>query len=293
MGILKTKTLFATHADFLNDSTECQLLKKILAPQLAAEFTAAGHLMKRVNLGHKTPDEMVDVVFRSILITIEKTSPFYITSFCLHPPETREYGHGLLSQWRGYANGGFAIEFDEADLDRQTVLENEAFSHAGIKTERVHYHDHAKQVNLASFKGMAGATLLTIVGDHPELLAAFGPKRLQDFMIPFFEVVPFLKDDGFAEEKEYRSVTLCIRPRHRPDIDKRAVREVQFRVSARGNVVPYVTLFSDLPQQLAIKSIIIGPHHNQENQRKAVSLLLEQTGVDASIRLSDIPYREH
>jgi len=249
--------------------------------------------MKRVGLGHKTPDEMVDVVFRTILTTLEKTSPFYITSFCLHPPETHEYEHGLLSQWRGYANGGFAIEFDEADLDRLTTLESGAFSHAGIKTDRVHYREHAKQVDLAKFKGMAGATLLSIVESDPELLAAFGHKRLLDFMLPFFEVVPFLKDDGFAEEKEYRSVALCIRPKHRPDIDKRPVRAVQFRVSARGNVVPYVMLFDNLPKQLSIKSVIIGPHHNQENQRKAVSLLLEQTGVDAAIRLSTIPYREN
>jgi len=39
IGILNTRSLFATHAEFLNDSKECQLLKKILAPQLAAEFT--------------------------------------------------------------------------------------------------------------------------------------------------------------------------------------------------------------------------------------------------------------
>src|ERR1700682_4515841 len=41
IGIFETKCLFATHADFLNDSSECRLLKDIVGPQLTSEFEAA------------------------------------------------------------------------------------------------------------------------------------------------------------------------------------------------------------------------------------------------------------
>ena len=49
----------------------------------------------------------------SILRATNNISPFFITSFCIHHQGTYEYSHGLLSQWRGYARSGFAIEFDE------------------------------------------------------------------------------------------------------------------------------------------------------------------------------------
>ena len=248
--------------------------------------------MTRMHLDRKAPEQMVDVVFNTILKTIERTSPFYFTSFCLHPFNTKEFEHGLLSQWRGYANGGFAIEFDEHEIDELTQLENQKFSHAGIVTDEVSYKDHGKRVDLKRFEGMADATLRSIVSDRPALSEGLGKRRLEDFMVPFFQVVPFLKNDGFSEEREYRSATLCIRPGHRPDIDRRVIRDVYFRVSPRGGVVPYVKLFDQLEKGLSIKSVIIGPHQNQENQRKALSLLLEQNKVKAEIRISNIPLRE-
>jgi hypothetical protein len=293
IGILETKCLFATHADFLNDSSECQLLKGIVGPQLVSEFEEAAKKFPRMAILNKTPEQLVDAVFNSVLTTIERTSPFYITSFCLHPDGSEGYANGLLSQWRGYASGGFAIQFDEDDLDQLTVLENHKFSHAGILTERVHYKDHAKQVDLRKFEGMAGSMLLSISEDASEVAKIFGDKKLVEYMKPFLEVVPFLKNGGFSEEQEYRSVALCIRPGHRPDIDKRDIRDVSFRVSSNGSVLPYVKLFNELERELSIKAVIIGPHHNQENQRKAVSLLLEQHKVKADVRLSKIPFREN
>jgi hypothetical protein len=293
IGILQTKCIFATHADFLNDSSECQLLKDIVAPQLRDEFEVAAKKFPRLALLEKTPEQLVDAVFKTFFVTIERTSPFYVTSFCLHATTSDEYENGLLSQWRGYANGRFAIQFDESDIDKLTVLENQKFSHAGIITERVHYSDHAKHVDLSKFKGLAGAMLLSIAEDTSEVVKIFGSTNLHEYMIPFLEVVPFLKHGGFSEEQEYRSVAVTIRPEHRPDIDNRVVRGVHFRVSRSGSVLPYVKLFDELERELSIKSIIIGPHHNQENQRKAVNLLLEQYKVNAEIRLSKIPLREN
>jgi len=292
IGILQKRCLFATHADFLNDSSECKLLKSIVAPQLADEFRAAEKKYPRLSELKKTPEELVDAVFNTLLATIERTSPFYITSFCLHEEGSKAFEHGLLSQWRGYANGGFAIQFDEDDIDEMRNLEHAKFSHAGLLTEKVHYENHADKVDLTKFVGMAGSMILTIADDKDEVADIFGSKPLYEYMSPFLEIVPFLKNEGFSEEQEYRSVSLAIRPQKRPDIDDRTPKEVHFRVSRTGNLMPYIRLFEQLDRKIKINAVIIGPHANQDNQRKAVSLLMEQAGVSLEVRTSAIPFRD-
>ncbi len=88
IGILKTKCLYATHADFLNDSTECRLLKTILTRQWTEEFEVALKKAPEIKALQKTPEQLVDAVFNALLTTIERTSPFYVSSFCLHPRDS-------------------------------------------------------------------------------------------------------------------------------------------------------------------------------------------------------------
>src|SRR5262245_59435591 len=45
IGIIETQTLWATHANFLNDSAECQLLNRLLTPQIRKEFA---HIVPRL-----------------------------------------------------------------------------------------------------------------------------------------------------------------------------------------------------------------------------------------------------
>ena len=40
--------------------------------------------------------------------------------------------------------------------------------------------------------------------------------------------------------------------------------------------MPYVDLFAELPDKLPIKSVIVGPHPNQELQHHAIELLLDR-----------------
>ena len=75
-----------------------------------------------------------------------------------------------------------------------------------------------------------------------------------------------------------------------PD-DKREVKKIRFRTRSDGSVVPYIALYEDLQKPLPIKSIIIGPHAHQANQRLAIELLLERHNIDASVRESKTPFR--
>jgi hypothetical protein len=51
-------------------------------------------------------------------------------------------------------------------------------------------------------------------------------------------------------------------------------------------------LFAELPDKLPIKSVIVGPHPNQDLQRHAVELLLNRFDVAAPVRVSHIPFRD-
>src|SRR5947208_1388829 len=114
LGIIKDNCLFATHADFSNDSAECKLIRPHLKKVLMEEFK---HLVpKLIELGILKP-ELLEEYGRSfyaaeaencvnvMLKAVGNVSPYFITSFCVHQKSDYEYFHGLLSQWRGYARG--------------------------------------------------------------------------------------------------------------------------------------------------------------------------------------------
>jgi hypothetical protein len=119
-----------------------------------------------------------------------------------------------------------------------------------------------------------------------------GTANINDFAHAFLSVAPFLKHSGFEEESEYRIVALCNRPTKVDPGDKRKIKHFQFRSRPDGNVVPYISLYDGLQKPLPIKSVIVGPHAQQENQRVAVELLLERYEINAEIRVSELPFRE-
>src|SRR5262249_49372143 len=143
---------------------------------------------------------------RAMLKATNNISPYFITSFCIHDEGTYEYSHGLLSQWRSYALGGFAIEFDEVGIDEFVKEEKAKWRYQGILTNRVVYKDHEGHVQPDRFKGMAGAFLRTILNNlmpmrmraqKGELDEILGKADLDDFALSFLSVAPFLKHDSF------------------------------------------------------------------------------------------------
>jgi hypothetical protein len=301
VGIIKTQTLFATHANFLNDSTECRILRDILKPRLTREMEEiVPQLIKRKRLlpalykeyGENIHAMQADKVLDAIITAIERIAPFYIASFCLHSKNEPEYENGLLSQWRGYANGGFALEFDEIQLDRLAELENLSFRYQGILTNTVSYFDHDERADSDSFDDLGRAMLRELFEDQGgDLDRDFGQTRFDHYTRPFLQTLPFLKDAGFAEEREYRLAALCNRPGKAAETDNRRVREVEFRESASGGVVPYIRIFDGLEKKLPIKGILVGPHQNQDNQITALQLLLDRYNIEAEVRRSKLTFR--
>lgn len=97
-GILSTKQLWATHYQFLNDTSEMEHGKKHIGKIWQQQCD---------KVGLSSPNEAWWKVF-----TPNDDHPeFFITSFCGVPAGNIDLeSDGLLSQWRGYGGqGGFAI----------------------------------------------------------------------------------------------------------------------------------------------------------------------------------------
>jgi hypothetical protein len=309
IGILESGSLWATHANFLNDSAECRLLNRLLTPQIKSEFekivpelTARGAFVPDImkSLGGDAMSTEAEKVTNSILRAIDRTSQIYVTSFCMHEINSPECDHGLLSQWRGYGKGGFAIEFDEAALDDLTKLEVKHHSYQSMMTRKVEYDNHADAANLSSFTGIANAALKVAFEDAAPILATredvaeiLGSGDLTNYVGAFISVLPFLKSPRFKEENEYRIVALPTRSRYLVEEsgDARPWKETYFRENAIGSVVPFIQLFKDTGAPLPIKKVIVGPHRDQENQTLAATLLLEKYGFDVPVVSSDTTLR--
>lgn len=300
--------MWATHANYLNDTAECRLLGKLLAPQVKAEID---QLIPRLNgIGLLTKGALADVesgatgeqaekIIGVLLRAIEGVSPIFVTSFCRHATGSDEAASGLLSQWRGYGRGGFAIEFDEKELDALTQLEYGRFRHAAIITRHVEYDVTAVKERLHQFDGMAASALRAILEDvmpgitkRQEVFDILGGGILDNYMEAFIGTAPLLKSAAFREENEYRMVALTVLKGHpREEGDGRPEKDLCFRAGENGAVLPYIELFRGLGRSLPIKKIIVGPHRDQENQFVAAQLLLRQFGVQAELVRSNISFR--
>jgi hypothetical protein len=296
IGIIRDRSLFATHAGFSNDASECTLLTPHLTKIVAAQFK---ELLPQA-LGITDPDKELfgdmtyfyegeaEKALRAMLSSVNNVFPYYITSFCVHDRMGDEYKHGLLSQWRGYARGGFAIEFDELELDALNKEEQDRWRYLEILSNAVSYTDHEKKIDPAEFSGMGGALLReTFKLGHKIPIKA----ELADFGRPFLGVAPFLKHPDFREENEYRIAAMCYRPNVVEPGDTKKSKEIRFRTRPDGSVQPYIPLYHGFEINLPIRSVIVGPHPHQASQKLAVEMLFEQYGVDAEVRVSATPFR--
>jgi hypothetical protein len=153
----------------------------------------------------------------------------------------------LLSQWRGYAHGGgFAIEFDELEIDKLNEEKRTNWRYEESLTDAVIYFNHEIMLDIHEFEGIAGPFFRSIlsvlpafskVTDEPDHV--LGTHDIRHYSRLFLSTAPFLKHRDFLEEKEYRIVALCYRPRAGEQRDKRRTKPIQFRMR-EASVLPYI-----------------------------------------------------
>jgi hypothetical protein len=301
LGILSSDTLFATDYRYLNDVSEAGPIRDLIMPILEAEVAAiTPKLIENRWLKKEYYDEhgvsahrlQAEKLYASVVRAADNVTPFFVVSFCKHEVGTPAFEHGLLSQWRGYAEaGGFAIEFDEQKLDTLLKAETLEFAYAGTKSADVRYDKFEEVFDPAPYKGLAGAMIWEVF-DHAgiDVTAVTGRKNLDEVMLAYIQSAPFFKHPGFSEEREYRIVAVCMRPSKVAEGETRTPKWIKFR-QRNGLIVPYIELFERSNERFPIKSIIVGPHSAQDKQAEALAMALESEGIEASTRLSGIPYR--
>jgi hypothetical protein len=227
LGILERRCLFATDVWFLNDASEVRY----------AQTRMLAQMRKWTDLGSDQPwvQELLDV---------SEAKPgwvddVFVTSFCEAPD--------LLSQWRGYAAGGFAVGFAAEGL---TALDRAS--------------DAARLVQV-DYGAESGRRRLR---RRFEQLVACGPYSQEErerlarkVLLPEMACV---KEPSFSEEKEWRLLVVEERP-----------GRILFRVRATA-VVPYVEL--TLPEPSPVREIVIGPSVDQQMRRRGMEQLLARRG---------------
>jgi hypothetical protein len=203
----------------------------------------------------------------------------------------------LLSQWRGYAAdaSGVAIGFSRSYLQSLAALKRENGT-PGFSLDQVEYSTsgHETQVEPTYFKMKklleAGAfkpvfrTLLDIRSDE-ELEAE--EKRInqasRDILLTALELFPklfFLKAPAFAEEREWRLVSILVR-----DLtDDRLYRAIADRV------IPYRKYELVRTDISPIVDVVLGPKH--QTPPNVVGDFLKRNGFgEVQVRRSSATYR--
>lgn len=309
LGILESKSLRATHASYLNDSTEIQLffrerLAKILESGVRAELASDTGVRVRPELAN-TEAAANAVVARYVLDmadAIRSTAqrfnqPHFV---CFSAPSNKRIARdGLLSLWRGYGrDGGYAIAFDAAELEARLRCEAEAYWYQHMQWGDVHYHQDDEDLENAAPEILESEDSIRIA--IREYIKSPSPDALESTFEPVATLSCLYKHWGFHEEREVRIVAIPptdeLIQEGRNDGESRPVRQ-SLTFQRGGTPVPYLDLFGPAPTQavtaqanLPITRILIGPHPQSDLRRSAVEQALKIRGISARVEVSRIPY---
>jgi hypothetical protein len=286
-GILNKRKIWATHFQYLNDSSEIR--------------HHLDHMDKMIEEGlmGKSDDEIQ--VINTIRQAIEedlKTRDYYIACYC-------EEGD-LLSQWRGYGKGGegYSVGFTPnlTRLASAPLKNTEKEDWAGVFS-KVLYTEADKNRILSSIiclfsdsvndfqKLLIDHILKDPTKNRPANTSAlfneiFRP-MVDQFVSSFLQIAYRFKSHHFSEEREWRFVL---------ERSKKEDKPISFR-AGRGMMIPYTEI--DVQAELKdnplfeISSIVCGPSEHPVLKKQSVEMLLRQIGGYEKTRVvkSCIPLR--
>lgn len=224
--------------------------------------------------------------FVDVLRSATTKLPAYSTSFCYTEPE--DHVNGLLSQWRGYGrDGGYAIVFDTAALD--ILLREDASKYRGdfCQWGDVEYFDESfggnRHFETEQWEKSIQKTVL-------KMLQRANPEPfIEELFPPIVSLALHHKHYGFREEAEVRIVTMPAQEALLDSTSPRLSREIKFHLK-NGTLVPYLELFKGTASKFPIVEIVVGPHPDKLKRADSARRLLENLGLIAAVRVSDIPY---
>lgn len=266
LNILKTRTLWATDSAFLNDPTEGlfgrdEAMRRL---ELRRDGLMAAGLPKEATLEANLLDQL-----HRVIESLQRmgTEPIQARQGCYVASLSDD--DDLLSQWRAYGDGGYAIGFRTADMERFILSPPEG--HRGEGFVRVPF---LRQVayGIAADLSLLDTALKRVAlneSDFPDIYAQY---QYYGHVLPALMTI---KHQAFSEEKEWRlfytgDLAPCI---------------VQTRLGESG-LVPYVAM--RFPES-AVQSVVVGPGPNGDLRRLAAEQLLHSTWPTEETAPSVVP----
>lgn len=260
-GILRTKSLWATHGKFTNDPLEGRFVQECLGKFINEKFPRSAR-DDGSNLWY------VEDAFRfaHLVATLPEVDEEY--SYCVSFSEAADD----LSQYRAYCGGGvgYCVEIDpielQGDLYRSTLNTYAPFTLVQVKygyEEVEHELEWLLSDMLELVDAFAGAI------DHRDWLKHL-TSNMQSYLSHILSLYAMCyKPDGFRSEREWRIIPI-------PKINR---GPVELPINARcraGILVPYV----ELPFPLScIKSIYGGPKIDAHMAKLGLRTLLAMHGL--------------
>ena len=219
LNIIRSGTIWATDALFMNDASELQLAKDIFEAKLNRWL--GQHIKLKVNRY-----AFADSFWESFLGSGDPgEQPLYVACFCAHDD--------LLSQWRAYATSGlgYSLQFDASSLDDWGSDDVELFSVVYEATRHVRL---ARQLVLNGV-GIAKRAPVTKRVRRTALFHTAGSVTGEMARTFAYRV----KHESFAEEQEWRLVYQV--PPADPLTEDSEPKTREFRATHRG-IAPYVVV---------------------------------------------------
>lgn len=257
LGIIESGSLWATSIHYMNDSKEFRH-----STALASEALRS----LKAGVPNARQGEICDAVI-NLLERISRIS-LYVACFS----EIRD----SLSQWRGYCapNFGYCIGFDGDHLSR--IAEAQGF------TLKPCIYDRAMQESHVT--GWVQSTVTSLIQLDPGAgdLQAFCDANMGVALTKFLEFAPYLKDQAFRDEREWRLCGLI------PAGDRIKLR------AGKSLLVPYAPINLPLNDKELplIWDLLLGPTPHRELAQDAACHLFQKIKIKNGISCSSIPYRD-
>jgi len=300
LGILKSKSLWATHYRFLNDSSEFTFFGNRLISLLEGVVDDEYERLrgKKSRAGRRSGPSADPNSFATNFVNILVSSHYkvterevYIASFCgEHKESPYVQDNGLLSQWRAYGpGGGFALVFDTRKLWDLLALEAKRFPADGIHLSTCVYSDDedtferefSEQIGTLAenAKRFVGLALNRKLNEHDQTAL------YEETLWPFVFCCSRYKHCGFKEENEVRVVIAPAPFEAIKDGITSIARQSRYR---NGQCTPYVSLFESSEITSAVERVIVGPCKDKMSRAAAVRVILGATHIE--VTCSDIPF---
>ena len=267
LGILRTRSLFATQLACVNDLTESRyaatMLRSALEKRAAAFVDGPAHTLLQY--------------YASVIDEQEEDTPNhaynrnYVTSFSMLRDD--------LSQWRAYGGGenGYALGFSPLDF---LGLESTILGSVNYQPE--------EHISLASEIAEVFERLFVKFSTDERRSDPLWHRYFAiEFDIFLSRISPFAKDPGFRAEQEFRLVRF---------VSIQEETRLEFRQKSFVLARHFPLTFGPIedPKHLPIREILIGPSRHKGISRQSVLSLLCRHGYpthDIEVNTSKIPFQ--